>query len=108
MAPGTTAKLDDRQVTIAGQFSLGMFFYASGAALIRNANLPQLTGDSSGNVSLGLIATSPGSDPELVRRELAQALPPDVRVLTRDELLKQEQAFFHFRPSRWGSWWRSG
>ena len=94
LAPGQTAKLDDRQVTIAGQFSLGMFFYASGAAIIRNANLSQLIGDSSGNVSLGLIATNPGYDPETVRRELMQALPPDVRVLSRSELLDEEQRFF--------------
>ncbi len=94
LAPGTEAKLDDHQVTVAGQFSLGMFFYASGAAIIRNANLPQLTGDSSGNISLGLIAVSPGYDPQTVRRDLVRALPPDVRVLTRSELLEEEQNFF--------------
>jgi putative ABC transport system permease protein len=94
LTPGTTAKLDDRQVTVAGQFSLGMFFYASGAAMMRNANLPQLTGDSSGSVSLGLIAVKPGYDPEIVRRELAEALPPDIRVLSRAELLDEEQRFF--------------
>jgi putative ABC transport system permease protein len=94
LVPGTTARLDDRPVIIAGQFSLGMFFYASGAAIIRNVNLPQLTGDSSGGVSFGLIAVSPGFDPEIVRRKLVQALPPDVRVLSRRELFDDEQRFF--------------
>jgi len=94
LSPGTEARLDDRPVTIAGQFSLGMFFYAGGAAIIRNVNLPQLTGDRSGAVSFGLIAINPGSDPETIRRTLAQALPADVRILSRRELLSDEQSFF--------------
>jgi len=94
LVPGTSARLDDRPVTISGQFSLGMFFYASGAAIIRNVNLPQLTGDSSGGVSFGLIAASPGSDPEIIRQKLLKALPPDVRVFSRHELLDDEQRFF--------------
>jgi putative ABC transport system permease protein len=94
LVPGTAAKMDDRPVTIAGQFSLGMFFYASGAAIIRNVNLPQLTGDSGDEISFGLIATSRGADPEAVRLKLVQALPPDVRILSRRELLDSEQRFF--------------
>jgi putative ABC transport system permease protein len=94
LTPGTDASLDDRPVTVAGQFSLGMFFYADGAALARNANLPQLTGDSSREVSFGLIALAPGADAPAVRRRLAEALPPDVRVLTRREFLEGEQGFF--------------
>jgi putative ABC transport system permease protein len=94
LAPGTAARMDDRPVTIAGQFSLGMFFYASGAAIIRNVNWPQLTDDSGDEISLGLIATSPGADPEAVRLKLVQALPPDVRILSRRELLESDQRFF--------------
>lgn len=94
LAPGTDAMLDDRPVTVAGQFSLGMFFYADGAALVRNANLPQLTGAGSREVSFGLVRLVPGADPQTLRARLAAALPPDVRVLTRGELLEGEQDFF--------------
>ena len=94
LAPGTNAFLDDHPVTIAGHFSLGMFFYADGAAIMRNVFLPPLSGASSRDVHIGLIALDPGADPVRTKAALIEALPPDVQVLTRNELIDGEQDFF--------------
>jgi putative ABC transport system permease protein len=94
LAPGTNAFLDDHPVTVAGHFSLGMFFYADGAAIVRNVFLPPLSGASSRDVHVGLIRTDPGASPAGVKAALIAALPADVQVLTRDELIGGEQDFF--------------
>lgn len=94
LAPGTNAFLDDHPVTIAGHFSLGMFFYADGAAIVRNVFLPPLSGASSRDVHIGLVALDPGADPVRTKAALVGALPPDVQVLTRKELIDGEQNFF--------------
>ncbi|MBV9550938.1 MAG: hypothetical protein JO256_14815, partial [Alphaproteobacteria bacterium] len=94
LTPGIMAELNDHRVTVVGQFSLGMFFYADGAALLRNVNLPQLAGGSSREATFGLVVLSQGANPETVKRRLTQALPADVRVLTRRELLEGEEGFF--------------
>jgi putative ABC transport system permease protein len=41
-----------------------------------------------------LIRTDPGADPARVKAALIAALPPDVQVLTRRELIEGEQDFF--------------
>jgi putative ABC transport system permease protein len=94
LAPDTAGRLNDRSARIAGQFALGMFFYADGAVAVRNANLPRFASGNGRNVSFGLLRLARGADPQATVRQLAELLPADVRVLTRDELIDGERAFF--------------
>ena len=94
IANGTEGNVSGQSVEIAGRYQLGLFFYADGSSIARNADFPQLSGHDSRSVSLGLIRLEPGADPAAVKAALARALPDDVRVLTKDELIAQERTFF--------------
>lgn len=94
IATGTEGNIAGQSVDIAGRYQLGLFFYADGSSIVRNADFPQLSGNDTRSVSIGLLRLEPGADPAAVKAALAQALPDDVRVLTRDELIAQERAFF--------------
>jgi putative ABC transport system permease protein len=94
LEPGASGKLNDRAARIAGQFELGMFFYADGAVAVRNADLLRFAPRNGRSVSFGLVRLAPDAEPQTVRRDLAAALPADVRLLTRDELIDGERGFF--------------
>jgi putative ABC transport system permease protein len=94
LTPGTEATIGPQSVTIAGQFQLGLFFYADGGAIVKNDAFPQLSGHDPREVSIGLIQLAPGADAEKVKAALAATLPDDVRVMTKDALIQQERSFF--------------
>jgi putative ABC transport system permease protein len=94
LARGTGAKVYDQDVVIAGDFALGMFFYADGAVIARNADFTRLARRPARDISAGLIRLAKGADPAAAKARLVAALPNDVRVLLHDELIAQEQAFF--------------
>ena len=94
IAPGTEATVSERSVTVKGRYHLGLFFYADGSVIVRNSDFPVFAKRDPGEISIGLMRLKPGSDARAVRSDLAKALPDDVRVLTRDQLIADEQGFF--------------
>jgi putative ABC transport system permease protein len=90
----TTAEINQQRVTVAGQFELGLFFYAEGAAIVKNINFARLAGRDPDAISIGLIQLKPGISPAKAKADLIKALPSDTVVLTRDELLRDERAYF--------------
>ena len=94
IAPGAVATVGLQDVEVAGRFRLGLFFYADGSVIMRNTDFARYTQRDPREVSIGLIQVAGGASPETVRDELARAMPFDVRILTRDELIAQERAFF--------------
>jgi len=48
-------------------------------------------------ISLGMIRVKPGADPVAVARRLEKVLPPDVRVWTREELIREEKSYLQER-----------
>jgi putative ABC transport system permease protein len=91
---GTSAEINGDRVTVAGQFKLGLFFYAEGAAIVRNTNFAHFAGRDSRTISIGLVQLKPGISPRKAKADLIKALPTDTQVLTRSELLAQERAYF--------------
>lgn len=94
LANGTEANISDQAVEIAGNYQLGLFFYADGSAIARNTDFPQLSGRDPRTVSIGLVQLETDADAGAVKAALAGALPNDVRVLTKNELIAQERTFF--------------
>lgn len=86
--------INDQRLAIAGLFRLGLFFYEPGSVIVTNTEFSRLTGRNPQSVTIGLLQARPGVDPVAVKRELETALPDDVQVLTRAELIQQEQAYF--------------
>ena len=94
ISPGTDAQIGDTRVHIVGQFKLGLFFYAEGATIARNVNFYGFTGGDPSLISIGLVRLKPGVSPDKARADLIKALPSNTLVLTRDELLHDERAYF--------------
>jgi putative ABC transport system permease protein len=94
LTTGTAAAISGQTVEIAGQFKLGLFFYADGSAIVRNSDFATLARRDARQTSVGLIKLEAGANHVAVLDNLARVLPADVRVLTRDAFIGQEQAFF--------------
>ncbi len=94
MRIGSTGRIRGRQVRIAARYRLGMFFYAEGSAVMGNRRFPDFSDHSSRQMNVGLIRLSETADPIAARAKLTSVLPNDVRVLTKAELIHQEQDYF--------------
>jgi len=91
---GTDAQIGDERVTVTGQFKLGLFFYAEGGTIVRNTNFPRLSGRDPRMISIALLKLKPGISADKAKADLIRALPSHTLVMTRDELLKEERAYF--------------
>lgn len=91
---GAKARIAGHEVVVAGQYALGPFFYADGSAIALDSAFARLTGRGARQISFGLVQLRPGLKPAEAARTLAASLPNDVTVLTKDELIAQEQAYF--------------
>ena len=88
-------EVNGRRVSVKGLFSLGCSFGIDATILTSDLNFlrlfPQL---SPGAISLGLVRLRRGADPHAVRDALAASLPRDVDVLTKDEYMAREVAYW--------------
>ncbi len=91
---GTRLMINGENLTATGQFKLGLFFYADGSGIVRNADFTRLAGRPARTITMGLIKLQPGADARTVQARLARTLPSDVLVLTRNQLISQERAYF--------------
>jgi DevC protein len=84
-----------RWIEIAGLFELGASFTGNAHMLSSDTTFRQLLRSPDGVIELGLIRVKRGSDPEAVRAALASVLPPDVRVVTRDQFAALELKYWN-------------
>jgi putative ABC transport system permease protein len=91
---GTTGQIRGENLAVSGHFNLGLFFYAPGGAIVRNTEFPRLAGRDPRVISIGLLRLVPGVRPEDAKARLIERLPANLLVLTQDELLEQERAYF--------------
>jgi putative ABC transport system permease protein len=94
VSPGTDAQIGDERVNVVGQFKLGLFFYAEGGTITRNANFDRFTNRDPNLISIGLLKLKPGVPAAKARADLIKALPSNILVMTRDTLLSDERAYF--------------
>lgn len=91
---GTRVQIHGENVTVTGNFKLGLFIYGEGSGIVRNADFTRLAGRTPRSISMGLLRLQPGANPEEVRARLRGTLPSNTLVLTRGELIAQERAYF--------------
>jgi putative ABC transport system permease protein len=92
MQPGATTELGPLQIEIVGQFTLGLGFGPDGLIVMSDQTFVHaLPGWTLDWVSLGPVQLKPGVRPEDVSARLRQVLPPDVVVLTREQVEAQER-----------------
>ncbi len=91
----TTRELGHRRATLDGLFTLGTSFGIDAVLVGSDANfrrvLPTRTG---AQAELGLVRLAPGADPAAVRVAVRAALPDDVEVLTKPELVAREKTYW--------------
>lgn len=91
---GDPIRLNGRRAKIVGGFDLGTGFSWNGMLLCSEETLSRFTGRRTDAVDFGLVRLRPGTDPLAVRRELQTVLPPDVQVLTREEITAKERRYW--------------
>ena len=97
---GRAVQIDDRKVTIGGQYTLGTGFMGLGVALASTANFARLFPQrGSAIVNLGAIRLKAGVDPDRAARDLQKLTGADTRIFTRHELEAHETAYWTTRTS---------
>ncbi|MBW7896485.1 MAG: FtsX-like permease family protein [Opitutaceae bacterium] len=92
---GGTAFVNGQELTIAGDYALGMGLLADGSVIVsqdtflRLYRIPRLQ-----RVQFGLVQLAPGADPAAVAAAMRATLPDDVLVLTKPNLIEREENYF--------------
>jgi putative ABC transport system permease protein len=97
---GAEGELSRNAVQLVGTFSIGPDFRIDGNLITSDRTFfkcfadPRQPENAASRVEFGLIKVKPGYDPRAVSAALNQALPDDVRVLTKQELIDQIISFW--------------
>jgi putative ABC transport system permease protein len=93
---GVQREVAGRRIRILELFELGTDFTTDGTLLMTADNLASLSGGSAAlaQAQFGLISVAANADVQKVVADLRRWLPDDVQVLTREELIAQEEAFW--------------
>ncbi|HEV8677754.1 MAG TPA: FtsX-like permease family protein [Stellaceae bacterium] len=92
------SEINGRKVHIVGSFALGPDFMSDGTVLMSAATFARLLpGNQQGAdalpVEFGVVKLRPGENPPWVQQALQAALPGDVRVMTKPQLVDFEREF---------------
>jgi putative ABC transport system permease protein len=100
LGTGRVVEIDDRKVTIGGQYVLGTGFMGFGVALTSTANFARLFPQrGSAIVNLGVIRLKAGVAPGRAAGDLQKLAGAGARIFTRQELAAHETAYWTTRTS---------
>jgi putative ABC transport system permease protein len=90
-----TTEVRQRDITVRGLFHMGTSFGVDGTLFTSDLNFlrlnPHLT---PAHVTIGAVQLEPGADPAALQAALRAHLPADVKILTKDEMIDQEVAYW--------------
>ena len=91
-----TTEVERRTITIGGLFTVGSSFGSDGHLMTSDQNFLRLfPRREAASISLGLIHTKPGHDPEIIANALKNHLPQDdIQVLTKEEFIAFEKGYW--------------
>jgi putative ABC transport system permease protein len=91
-----SAEINDRRVDIAGMYEVGTSFGLDGGIITSDLNfLRILPTRKKSAIDFGLIKLEPGQDAAKVQARIREAIPMDVRVLTRQEFKDVEVQYWN-------------
>jgi putative ABC transport system permease protein len=93
-ATGTAVRLNGRRAEVVGGFDLGTGFSWTGMLMCGEETYRRFVPQPADRVSFGLVHLEPGADPAAVQRQLREILPGDVRVLTGEEIAREERRYW--------------
>jgi len=92
---GTTTEADGRKAIVGGQYTLGGGFAADGSLLMSDQNFRRYFDPFPLNqINLGLIKLNDGVDPLSVVEAMRRTLPPDVLVMTSEQLIARDRDYW--------------
>ncbi|HZU88780.1 MAG TPA: ABC transporter permease DevC [Stellaceae bacterium] len=89
--PPPSSEINGRRMRVVGSFALGPDFQSDGTVMMSAQTMRQLFPET--GVEAGIIKLAPGADRNSVIKRLRAALPPDIAVLTKAQLLDLERKF---------------
>jgi len=90
-----TTEVSGRRVKVGGLFTLGSSFFLKGHLITSDWNYLRLFGaDSLDGVTVGVLSLEPEATPQQVLDRLRARLPAEVQVMTREEYIDNEIAFW--------------
>jgi putative ABC transport system permease protein len=88
-------QLNERDIEIAGLFSLGASFAADGNVIVSDSTFLNLfPSHQSDEVEIGALKLKPGTDIKQIQENLRASLPDDVLILTLDEFADREKTYW--------------
>ncbi|EGJ31804.1 MULTISPECIES: ABC transporter permease DevC [Moorena] len=95
-----TTEVKERRIRVGGLFTLGASFAADGNVITSDLNFLRLFPDRhKGLIDIGLIKLEPGLDVEIVVENMRRELSKDVRVLSKEEFVNWEKAYWQSSTS---------
>jgi putative ABC transport system permease protein len=94
--PAAQSEINGTKVDIAGNFALGPDFVSDGTVIMSDRTFAGLVRRATGNppgVEAGVIKLSASADRGAVQAALRKALPANIAVMTKDQLIAFERAF---------------
>jgi putative ABC transport system permease protein len=90
-----STEVGNRRITVGGLFEMGTSFGVDATLLTSDTNFLRIFPQRrQGLIDIGVIRVRSGTDVAATRDALRASLPNDVLVLTRDEYIHREQAFW--------------
>ena len=89
-------EINDRETEVVGLFEMGTSFGIDGTVITSDDNFMRLFPDRQrSEIQLGLIRLHEGRDADRVRDALAEYLPEDVLVLTKQQFVQREKDYWN-------------
>jgi len=89
-------EVNDRTIRVVGLMEIGPSFGIDGTVITSVDNWLRLFPERSReDIALGLVRLKPGADAVAVRDELRETLPKDVLVLTKQDFIARERAYWN-------------
>ncbi|PON15933.1 hypothetical protein C2W62_21195 [Candidatus Entotheonella serta] len=93
-AIGDMAMVNRTPLEITGEYAFGPGLVADGSVIVNHATFSRLMGRRDGHVNLGLVKVAPGYRADAVIDALRAALPADVHIRTKADIIEREQHFY--------------
>lgn len=92
---GTTTEAGRRQITIGEQFEFGGSFAMDGNLIMSDQNFKRYFSHRLlDRINLGLIKLKPSAKVDQTANAIRQIVPPDVQVLTKQQMIERDQKFW--------------
>jgi putative ABC transport system permease protein len=88
------SEINKRKVEVRGLFELGASFAADGNLITSDLNFQRLFNRELGLIDFGVLSIKEGADLQTVKSELEKNLSKDVKILTKDEFIQFERAYW--------------